>query len=128
MKTITKTLLFFLILSLNIFADSSNIKAYAIGIFNEKGNGENIQHLRSSNNDYNGTCFSKIVVFGEVGSKSLQVKIGNSIGHFIKKIPVYNEKKIKIAEEMTFKHYNISKGYFQIKIDNKTTDTKVFIK
>ena len=29
---------------------------------------------------------------------------------------------------MTFKHYNIDKGYFEVRINNKLYDTKVFVK
>ena len=36
--------------------------------------------------------------------------------------------KIKIGEELTFKHFNVKKGYFEVKIDNKIYDSKVFIK
>lgn len=113
----------------SLFAKTSNIqKAVAIGIFDEKGNGENIQHLRKSKYDYNGTCFSKIAIFGRLGNSNLQVKIGNSIGHIIKSTPIYNKKNILIGKELTFKHFKISKGYFEIKINNKVFDTKVFIK
>ena len=34
----------------------------------------------------------------------------------------------KIAEEITFKHYTVEKGYFEVRINNKLYDTKVFIK
>lgn len=123
MKTL---LIFFLSIT---FLYSNNIKAaYAIGIFHENGKGENIQHVRITNDNYEGICFSKIVVFGQTSKKNIKVKIGNSIGHFIKEIPIFNSKKILIGNEITFKHYNITKGYFEVKINNKLYDTKVFIK
>ena len=96
-----------LILFINLFLNASDIKAYAIGIFDEKGEGENIQHKRITNNDYNNICYSRIVVFGNIPHARVQVKIGNSLGHFEKSIFVYNKHKIKIAEEITFKHYTV---------------------
>lgn len=116
-------------LIITLFAYNSKIEAsYAIGIFNEQGNGENIQHKRITQNDYNGICYSRIVVFGDISHKRVEVKIGNSFGYFESSTSVYNKYKIKIGEEMTFKHYNINKGYFEVKINNKLYDTKVFIK
>lgn len=103
-------------------------KSYAIGIFDEKGNGENIQHKRITNNDYNGVCYSKIVIFGNYKKEDIEVKIGDSIGHFQSTLSIFNKQNIKIAEELTFKHYTISNGYFEIKINNKIFDTKVYIK
>ncbi|MBU3014101.1 hypothetical protein KO488_04980 [Poseidonibacter lekithochrous] len=113
----------------NLNAYSSQIKtAHAIGIFHQNGNGENIQHLRKTKDDYNGTCFSKIVVFGRLNNIMPDVKIGNSKGNFIKSIPIYNKQKIKIAQEMTFKHYKVTKGYMEVRVNNKLYDSKVFIK
>jgi len=113
----------------NLNAYSSQIKtAHAIAIFHENGNGENIQHLRKTKDDYNGTCFSKIVVFGRLNNIMPDVKIGNSKGNFIKSIPIYNKQKIKIAQEMTFKHYKVTKGYMEVRVNNKLYDSKVFIK
>ena len=113
-----------------LFSFDSNIQAsYAIGIFHENGMGENIQHKKITVQDYNGTCFSKIVIFGNYGNHSkIDVKIGNSLGYYKSKIPIFNERKIKIGDELTFEHYNVSKGYFQVKINNKLYDTKVFVK
>ena len=126
MKKLIYTLLF---TTLNLFALSENIQAsYAIGIFNENKEGENIQHKRITDLDYEGDCYSKIVVFGEIQNKDIQVKIGNSLGYLENSISIYNSQKIKIGTEMTFRHYNISKGYFEVKIDGKTYDSKVFIK
>lgn len=127
-----KYIYLFLITTITLFGIDSTIQAsYAVGIFDEKGNGENIQHKKITQNDYNGTCYSKIVIFGNsniLNNSNIQVKIGNSIGYFEKSISIYNKYKIKIGEEITFKHYNIQKGYFEVKIDNKLYDTKVFIR
>ena len=110
-------------------AYSSKIKnAYAIGIFHKNGTGENIQHTRKTKDNYNGTCYSKIVVFGKLGKLIPKVKIGNSTGTFVKSISIYNKQKIKIAEEQTFKHINVTKGYIEVRIKNKLYDSKVFVK
>ena len=102
--------------------------AHAIGIFHENGNGENIQHKRKTNEDYNGTCFSKIIVFGNLNNLIPSVKIGTSEGTFIKSISIYNRQKIKIAVEQTFKHLNVTKGYIEVRINKKLYDSKVFVK
>lgn len=129
MKKISNILILLLLFNLSLYAFSSKVSsAYAIGIFDEAGNGENVQHVRTTKNDYNGTCFSKIVVFGRLLGSTPNVKIGNSIGHVIKSIPVYNKKKIRIAHEITYKHYAITKGYFEVRINGKLFDSKVFVK
>ena len=129
MKNIKHILILFLLLNLSLFAYSSKVTAaYAIGVFDEQGNGENIQHIRKTKNDYNGTCYSKIVVFGKLLGQTPKVNIGSSKGHYMKSIPIYNRNKIKIAQEMTFKHYNLKKGYFEVRVGQKLFDTKVFVK
>ncbi|MAD43345.1 MAG: hypothetical protein CL623_13290 [Arcobacter sp.] len=121
------TLLALLLTASNAY--STQIKtAHAIGIFHENGNGENIQHLRKTKDDYNGTCFSKIVIFGKLNNIIPEVRIGSSKGSFIRSIAIYNKQKIKIAQEMTFKHNNVKKGYLEVRIKNKLYDSKVFIK
>jgi len=113
----------------NSNAHSIQIKtAHAIGIFHENGDGENIQHSRRTKNDYNGICYTKIVVFGKLNNIMPKVKIANSIGSFVKTMSIYNNQKIKIAQEMTFKHYNVTKGYLEVRIKNKLYDSKVFVK
>lgn len=125
MKNIILTALFIS----SLFSNISDIKnAVAIGIFDKNGNGENIQYLRKTKNNYDGVCYSKIAVFGNLGESEVEVKIGNSIGHYEKDIPIYNKQKILIGKEITFKHYNISKGYLEVRIDDKLFDSKVFIK
>lgn len=122
-----KILLIISLLTIQLFA-TPNIRAYAIGIFDRNGDGENIQHLRKTKNDYEGLCYSKVVVFSKSNITTPQVNIGDSRGHFLKSIPIYNKYKIKIAQEFTFKHFNITKGYFEVRIDNKLYDSKVFVK
>lgn len=125
-----KKLLFFLLffLSNSLASNSKIIASYAIGIFHENGKGENIQHTRETLDNYDGTCFSRIVIMGNYLNSRIEVKIGNSLGHFQNSTPVYNKQKIKIGDELTFKHYNVSKGYFEVKIDGKLYDAKVFVK
>lgn len=124
-----KKIVLIALLTNSLFSNISDIKsAVAIGIFDEAGNGENIQYLRKTKNNYDGVCYSKIAVFGNLGESEIEVKIGNSIGHYEKDIPIYSKQKILIGREVTFKHYNISKGYLEVRIDNKLFDTKVFIK
>ena len=126
MKKIILILITFVI---TLFAYNSKIEAaYAIGICNEKGDGENIQHKRITDNDYNDICYSRIVVFGNISHERVEVKIGDSLGYFEKSTSVVNKHKIKIGEEMTFKHYTVEKGYFEVKVNNKLYDTKVFVK
>lgn len=124
-----KIVLISLLLLSTLFSYSSNIQAaYAIGIFDKNGMGENIQHKRKSIYNYNGECYSKIVVFGFLNNSIPKVSIGNSIGSFVKSVSIYNKLKIKIGEVITFKHYALSSGYFKVEINNKLYDSKVFIK
>ena len=124
-----RILIFIFFTSFALFATNSEIQAsYSVGVFHENGSGENVQHKKITDQDYNGVCFSKIVVFGEIRNKKIEVKIGKSLGYFESSIPIYNNQKIYIAEELTFKHYNVSKGYFEVKINDKIYDTKVFVK
>lgn len=125
-----KKIIFILIaLSISLLAFDSKIQAsYAVGVFDEFGNGENIQHKKTTQNNYNGTVYSKIVIFGTFFNSNIEVKIGDSLGYFEKSISIYNNNKIKIGEELTFKHNNVQKGYFEVKIDNKIYDSKVFVK
>ena len=113
----------------NVEAYSTQIKAaHAIGIFHKNGKGENIQHVKKTKDDYNGLCFSKIIVFGKLNDIMPKVKIGNSQGSFIRTISIYNKQKIKIAQEMTFEHKKVTNGYLEVRIKNKLYDSKVFVK
>ena len=121
-------LLFFIILSYG-FSYQSNIKGiYAIGIFDSSGKGENIQHLRKTKADYNGTCYTKVFVYGNSLKIKPQVKIGNSIGHYQSSRPIFSPRKIKIGEELLYKHYNVSNGLIKVTFRNKLYDSKVYVK
>ncbi|MFY9073624.1 hypothetical protein OZZ08_01600 [Malaciobacter mytili] len=112
-----------------LYANSTNIRqARAIGIFDENGNGENIQHVRKTKNDYNGTCFTKVSVFGNFYYTTPNVYIGNSKGYLQKEESIFNKNKIKIGTTLLYKHYNVTNGYIKVSIDNKTYDSKVFVK
>ena len=124
-----KFILILLIASLNVFAMAPDIQAsYAIGVFHEDGSGEKVQNKKITEDNYEGTCFSKIVILVKSQNKNIQVRIGSSLGYIQNSAPVYNVQNIKIGEELTFMHYNVSKGYFEVKIDGKIYDSKVFVK
>ena len=98
-------------------------------IYDENGKGENVQHTKITQNNYNGICYTKIAIFGNINNNSrIEVIIGNSIGNFENKIPLTNDKNIVIGYEYTFKHYTVEKGHIEVKIDNKLYDSKVFVK
>lgn len=124
-----KFIFILLIYTLNLFALSNDVQqAYAIGVFHSNGEGENVQHKRITTADYNGDCFSKIAVLGRIDNKDIQVRIGDSVGYFINAIPIFNIQNIKIGTEITFQHYNVTKGYFEVKVDGRILDSKVFVK
>lgn len=125
-----KKFIFLLLLNtLNLLALSNDVKeAYAIAVFHSNGEGENVQHKKITNEDYNGDCFSKIAVLGKIDNKDIQVRIGDSVGYFVNSIPIFNIQNIKIGTEITFQHYNVSKGYFEVKVDGRILDSKVFVK
>lgn len=101
--------------------------AYAIGIFDAGGNGENIQHVKRTKADYNGTCFTKVFIVGKSFKTKPIVKIGNSIGHFQSSKPIFSKLKIKIGEVLIFKHNRVTKGLIQVIFKNKLYDSKVYV-
>ncbi|MCT7910894.1 hypothetical protein N5912_03565 [Arcobacter lacus] len=126
-----KLFFFLLFLTISLWAVNLEIqKAFAVGIFHENETGENVQHTTTTTQDYNGTCYTKIVILGDYNKNTnVQVKIGDSIGVYQSYIPIYNKLTKKIfAYELTFKHQNVSKGYFEVKVNNKLYDSKVFVK
>ncbi len=124
-----KFIFILLFCTLNLFALSNDIKeAYAIAVFHGNGDGENVQHKKITDSDYNGDCFSKIAVLGKIKNNDIQVRIGDSVGYFVNSIPIFNVQNIKIGTEITFRHYNVSKGYFEVKVDGRIIDSKVYVK
>ena len=123
-----KIILLILLISSHIFGFKSDVKKiFAIGIFNEKGLGENIQNVVKTNNDYNGTCYTKIYLWGTNFKTTPKVLIGSSIGKYVKSKPIYN-KKVLIGKVMTFKHTNVTKGKLKVYYRQKLYDARVFIK
>ena len=124
-----KFILILFIATSNLFSMPSDIQAsYAIGVFHENGMGEKVQNKKITEDNYEGTCFSKIVVLGKIQDNNIQVRIGDSLGYMENTTNVYNIQNIKIGTEITFRHYNISNGYFEVKIDGRIYDYKVFVK
>ena len=124
-----KFILILFIATSNLFPMPSDIQAsYAIGVFHENGMGEKVQNKKITEDNYEGTCFSKIVVLGKIQDNNIQVRIGDSLGYMENTTNVYNIQNIKIGTEITFRHYNVSNGYFEVKIDGRIYDYKVFVK
>ncbi len=124
-----KTILLLIFALTQLFSYNTNVKAaYAIGIFSENGNGENVQHVRKTTHDYNNTCYTKIFVVGSFLKLKPDVYIGKSKGHYQSSKSIYNNRKIKIGEVLTYKHYGVTNGYFKVFFRNKLYDTKVFVK
>lgn len=124
-----KTILLLILTLTQLFSYNTKVTAaYAIGIFDEKGNGENVQHLRKTVNDYNNTCYTKVFVVGRLLKLKPEVYIGKSKGHFQSRKPIYNSRKIKIGEVLLYKHFKVNKGYFKVFFRNKLFDTKVYVK
>jgi len=124
-----KLFLILFFINLNLFALSSDIKeALAVGVFHENGTGEKVQRKKTTDENYEGTCFSKIVVLGKIGNKNIKVRIGDSLGYIQNTAPVYNVQNILIGHEITFLHYNVTNGLIEVSIDGRTFDSKVFVK
>lgn len=123
-----KNIALVLLLLTNSFAFETKIyQAFAIGVFHKNGKGENIQHKKITEEDYNGEVYSKIAVIGKLNSTIPKVKIGNSIGTLIDRKPIFKDNRL-LGEELSFKQYTVKKGYFTVRIKNRLYDTKVFVK
>ena len=110
-------LIFFFLFS---FSYSNDIyKAFAVAIYDENNHGENIQHSKITQNDYNGKVSN---------NSKIDINIGTSLGNLENKIPLTNNKDIVIGYEYTFKHYTVDKGYIEVRVDNKLYDSKVYVK
>lgn len=122
-------LLLTLIIS-SLFSSSTKVTgAYAIGIFDAGGNGENVQHLRKTKADYSGTCYTKVFIAGNPFKIKPRVTIGNSEGIYQSSKPIYSKtRKLQIGVVMLFKHFRVSKGYIKVSFKNKLYDSKVFVK
>ncbi|RXJ68926.1 hypothetical protein CRV08_05685 [Halarcobacter ebronensis] len=117
------------ILSIKLFAFETNVKQmFAIGIFDENGVGENIQNVRKTKRDYNGTCYTKIFLRGEISNTKPTVKIGDSIGHYENSEPITNKNNIIIGKIITFKHYTVTNGVIEVFLGKDLYDARVFVK
>ena len=67
-------------------------------------------------------------ILGKIKNNDIQVRIGNSAGYFVNSISIFNAQNIKIGTEITFRHYNVSKGYIEVKVDGRIVDSKVYVK
>ena len=124
-----KIILLLTFLLSTLFAYKTNVKGiYVIGIFDSGGKGENVQHLKKTKANYNGTCYTKIFLYGNSLKHKPTVKIGNSIGHYQSSKPIYSKRKIKIGEELLYKHYKVTSGLIRVTFKNKLFDSKVFVK
>lgn len=124
-----KILLSIIILINFAFAYKAEIKGiYAVGIFNEAGNGENIQHVTRTKADYNGTCFTKIFLYGTAFNTKPEVTIGDSLGYYVSSTPIYDKINIKIGEELLYKHFNVTSGLIRVTLRDRVYDSKVFVK
>lgn len=102
------------------------INAYALTIFDNKKS-ENIQTKYKTKYNYENEVYITIVVFAKALNNKPTVNIGSSIGHYISSKRVIKNRLI-IGHELTYKFYTVTKGYLEIRYDNKLYDGKTFIK
>ena len=112
------------------FLNSSDIqKAFLVAVYDEN-RVENVQHKIKTDFQYRGEVFFKVAIIGNY-NKNVNVitKINSSNGKLINTETLYNNLTKKIyGYELTFKHLDVQKGYFEVFIDGKLYDTKVFVK
>ncbi|AYJ79417.1 hypothetical protein AN286_04405 [Aliarcobacter cryaerophilus ATCC 43158] len=113
-----------------IFLNANDIqKAFLVAIYDEN-RVENVQHKIKTDFQYKGEVFFKVAIIGNY-NKDVNVitKINKSNGKLINKEALYNSLTKKIyGYELTFRHLDVEKGYFEVFIDGKLYDTKVFVK
>ena len=123
-----KLFLLLILISTTAFSYSSNvINGYAVSIYDKNLLEEDIRAKRKTDKDYNGECYTKIYIFGNLFHEKPRVKIGSSIGHLIKERSIVKNGQI-IGKEITYKHHAVSKGYLEVYYSKKLLDTKVFVK
>ena len=70
-----------------------------------------------------------VAVYDDNKNVNVITKINSSNGKLINTETLYNNLTKKIyGYELTFKHLDVQKGYFEVFIDGKLYDTKVFVK
>lgn len=112
------------------FLNASDIqKAFLIAVY-DKNRVENVQHKIKTDFPYRGEVFFKVAIIGNYNKNvNVTTKINNSNGKLINTETLYNNLTKKIfGYELTFKHLDVQKGYFEVFIDGKLYDTKVFVK
>ena len=112
------------------FLNASDIqKAFLVAVYDEN-RVENVQHKIKTDFQYRGEVFFKVAIIGNY-NKNVNVitKINSSNGKLINTETLYNNLTKKIyGYELTFRHLDVQKGYFEVFIDGKLYDTKVFVK
>lgn len=112
------------------FLNASDIqKAFLVSVY-DKNRVENVQHKIKTDFQYRGEVFFKVAIIGNYNKNvNVTTKINNSNGKLIHTETLYNNLTKKIfGYELTFKHLDVQKGYFEVFIDGKLYDTKVFVK
>ena len=112
------------------FLNANDIqKAFLVAVYDEN-RVENVQHKIKTDLQYRGEAFFKVAIMGNY-NKNVNVitKINSSNGKLINTETLYNNLTKKIyGYELTFRHLDVQKGYFEVFIDGKLYDTKVFVK
>ena len=112
------------------FLNASDIqKAFLVAVY-DKNRVENVQLQIKTDFQYRGEVFFKVAIIGNYNKNvNVTTKINNSNGKLINTETLYNNLTKKIfGYELTFKHLDVQKGYFEVFIDGKLYDTKVFVK
>jgi len=122
--------LIFFIFSSYLYANDIQ-KAFLASIYDNQYNLiENVQHKTITNNKYFGTYLFNVVVIGNY-NKNVKVvtKINNSVGKLIKTEVLFNKINKRVYGKILFFELNVEQsGYFEVFINNKLYDTKVFIR
>lgn len=120
-----------LLISLIIsFLNSQNIqKAFLVAIY-DKSRVENVQHKTKTDFEYRGEIFFVVAIIGSYDKNTdISTKINSSKGELVDTKALYNNLTKKVyGHELTFRHLNVEKGYFEVFVDEKLYDTKVFVK
>lgn len=125
-----KKLLFIFFSFSFIFLNANDIqKAFLVAVY-DQNRVENVQHKIKTDFQYRGEVFFKVAIIGNYNKNvNVLTKINNSNGKLINTQELYNNLTKKIyGYELTFRHLDVEKGYFEVFIDGKLYDTKVFVK
>ncbi|WP_418180141.1 hypothetical protein ACNSOL_08000 [Aliarcobacter lanthieri] len=128
-----KKYIFVLLLVSSVLANSEIQKAFLVALFTSDGKGENLQHKINTNFSYinKGEIISKVAIIGNYTKNTKVIaKLSGIEGKLVDEYILYNNlNKKAFGIELTFKHENIpNKGYFEVFVDGKLFDTKVFVK